>query len=52
MSRDRSSQIGIIKEKCDASEVGKYEGIETEERFRYVSDMGNGSYGCCHGIRQ
>lgn len=52
MYRDKSSQFGVIKEKCDVSEDGKYEGIETEERFRYASAMGKGSYGCCHGVRQ
>lgn len=36
MYRGRSSQIGVIKEKCYGSELSKYEGIETKERFRYA----------------
>lgn len=51
MYRGRSIQIAVIKAKSDVSEVGKYEGIEREERFRYASGMGKGSYGCCYSFR-
>lgn len=44
MYRGRSSQTGVIQEKCVVSEVGKYEEIEAEERFRYASGMEKGSF--------
>lgn len=44
MHRGRSSQTGVIQEKYVVSEVGKYEEIEAEERFRYASGMGKGSF--------
>lgn len=51
MYRGRSSQIGVIKEKCYGSELSKYEGIETKERFRYAPGVGKGSYSCSHDFR-